>query len=110
MPTTWVRLVVFGASTSQTRLQYQRPRESGLKLPDLILPLSSRCIQRRNVSPRSFTLPPSSLTSWLVTGTQPSERFAPRLTRQRSFGFPAALRLELEHDVLHDLRWQSDFL
>ncbi len=78
--------------TSHTRLQYQRPRASWLKLPDLIRPSTARCSHRRKRWPRRSTVVPSRAMSWFVNGTHPSARLGPRLARQRSFGRRAAFR------------------
>ena len=97
-------------STSQTTLQYQRPRASCEKLPDMNRPSISRCFHSRILRPRNSAIEPLISTSWFVNGIQPSERRGPRLTRQRSFGrrdlFP--LVDELIDDLLDHLRGQTE--
>src|SRR4030088_1517531 len=53
----------------------------------------SRRFQGRNFCPRSSAIDPSTAMSWLVKRSQPSERFEPKLLRQRNCGRPAARRL-----------------
>src|SRR3979411_1907112 len=70
----------------------------------------SRLFQRRNFCPRSSAIDPSTAMSWLVKGSQPSERFEPKLTlapAQLRAARGAALDDELVDDLLNDLGWQD---
>src|SRR4051812_27162129 len=74
------------SATSQTRLRYQRPVASSLKLPDRMSAGIGRDNHSRYFWPRKVTVSPSILSGrshW--NGTHPRNRFGPRLTRQRGF-------------------------
>ena len=105
-PTTAVRSVE-ARSTLQTMLQYQRPRASWEKLPDLNWPWISRCFHSRILRPRTIAIEPLISTSWFVNGVQPSERRAPRLTRHWSFGRPACFRLSTNSSMTSWITWEG---